>query len=79
LQAGVKVPIFNAGASTTETQSFAKSTFEMLGVLMPDLRREQDLNSTNFRHNMPSTIGWVNGRLSTLSVKQVSDAEGCPL
>lgn len=74
LQAGVKIPMFNAGATTMETKSFAISTLEMLALLTPCLRDEADLNSANFNLDMPSMTGWVNGRLSAVRVKETNIA-----
>lgn len=72
LQAGMKIPIFNAGASTMETKSFAISTLEMLDLLTPGLRNEVELNSAKFNLDMPSMTGWVKGTLSALRVKETN-------
>lgn len=74
LQAGVKIPMFNAGASTTETRSFPLSTLAMLSVLMPGLRDEPALDPTRFRLDMRSMTGWVEGRLSAMSGRKTNMA-----
>lgn len=74
LQAGVKVPMFHAGASTTETRSFPLSTLEMLSVLMPGLRHEPELDPAGFLLDMRSMTGWVEGTLSALRVKETNGA-----
>ncbi len=77
-KAGAAIPIFSAEVSATETRTFPISTLEMLASAMPLIGAEGDLDQSTFNRDMHSQIGWVTGKLSTLTARPSKAVAGTP-
>lgn len=64
LNAGVKVPLFSAGANVVETKSYNLSTNAMFNEIQQQLDKKPTFNSTEHNVGQPSTHCWVEGNMS---------------
>ena len=64
LNAGVKIPLFSAGASAVESKSYELSTNAMLIEIIDELKKHHDFDVSNHAIGKPSHYCWVNGTMS---------------
>lgn len=69
-KAGGAIPVFSAEVSAIETRSFPISSLDMLATVLPDLKRQTNLDPKAFHRGMKSKLGWVDGVLATLTVSK---------
>ena len=71
-KAGTAIPFFSAEVSAQETRSFTVSSFGMIEKLLPVLDKENFLDPTSFRAEMPSQFGWITGELTVFKMRSTS-------
>lgn len=64
LNAGLRIPLFSAGASSIESKSYEVSTIGMLLKLENQLSNYPDFSITDHEFGKSSHICWVNGKLT---------------
>lgn len=69
LNAGIRIPILSAGASSIESKTYTISTNTMLSNLIDDLNLIADFSIHNHAIGQKSKIAWVSGSLSVAKVK----------
>lgn len=69
LNAGVRIPIFSAGASSVESKAFSVSTLRMLAELFDELVKLPKFETREHGIGARSMIAWVEGNLSVNSIK----------
>jgi hypothetical protein len=77
-KAGAAIPIFSAEVSAVETRTFPISTLEMLATVMSLISAEGDLDPSTFKRDTRSQVGWVTGKLGTMSAKPSKGVPGTP-
>lgn len=77
-KAGAAIPVFSAEVSAVETRTFPISTLEMLATVMPLINAEGDLEPPTFKMGMSSQVGWVTGKLGTLTARSSTGVPGTP-
>ncbi|MDO8249066.1 MAG: hypothetical protein Q7T78_05020 [Rhodoferax sp.] len=77
-KAGASIPVFSAEVSAVETRTFPISTLEMLATVMPLISAEGDLDVSTFKRDMHSQVGWVTGKLGTLTARPSKGVPGTP-
>lgn len=68
-KAGAQIPFFSAEVSAQETRSFPISTFAMLSQAMEFLADQPSLNPLDFKPEMKSRCGWVEGQLTAFKAR----------
>lgn len=69
LNAGVRIPILSAGASSVESKTYTTSTNTMLSNLLDELSLIADFSTHKHEIGQKSKIAWVSGSLSVAKVK----------
>ncbi|WP_324731399.1 hypothetical protein [Pseudomonas paeninsulae] len=69
LNAGVRIPLLSAGASSIESKTYAISTNAMLSNLIEDLSLIDEFSKFNHAIGQKSKIAWISGSLSVAKVK----------
>jgi len=69
LNAGIRIPILSAGASSIESKTYTISTNTMLSNLIDDLNLIADFSTHHHAIGQKSKIAWVSGSLSVAKVK----------
>jgi len=69
LNAGIRIPILSAGASSIESKSYKLSTIAMLSAIAGDLSRINEFSSTDHALGKRSKIAWVAGKFFVSKVK----------
>ena len=64
LNAGVKIPIFSAGASAVESKSYALSTNAMLSEIINELKKLPEFDKSNHNIGQASRYCWISGTMS---------------
>ena len=64
LNAGVKIPLFSAGASAVESKSYELSTNAMLIEILDELKKLLNFDPSSHDVGKPSSYCWVNGTMS---------------
>lgn len=72
MNAGVRIPLFSAGASSVESKTFAVSSIGMLSELEKYLSSYPQFSDANYEFGNSSLICWVSGSLtvSKLEIKR---------
>lgn len=68
LSAGVKIPLFSAGASALESKSYKLSTNSMLAKILDTLREFPDFDASKHNVGKTSCYCWVTGEMSVSKV-----------
>lgn len=68
LNAGVKIPLFSAGASAVETKSYKLSTNLMLHDVLNKLKEFPEFDASQHDLGKPSCYRWINGNMSVSKV-----------
>lgn len=69
LNAGMRFPLFSAGASSVESKAYAVSTIGMLSELENQLSRYPKFISADHEFGKSSLLCWVNGKLTIEKVE----------
>lgn len=69
LNAGVRIPILSAGASSIESKSYKLSTNAMLSSIVDDLSKLNEFSSADHALGKRSKIVWVTGKFFVSQVK----------
>jgi hypothetical protein len=74
LNAGVKIPILSAGASSVESKSYKLSTRAMLPSITESLTKLNEFSSAEHSPGKTSNVVWVSGRLFVSKVEVTRSA-----
>jgi hypothetical protein len=69
LNAGMRIPLFSAGASSVESKAYSVSTFGMLSELENQLSNYPEFLDSDHKFGKSSLICWVNGNLTIEKVE----------
>jgi hypothetical protein len=69
LNAGIKVPLLNAGASSAESKSYSISTLKMLFEVIQKLDQIKPFQQDSHQVGARSSVCWVDGLLTVGGVK----------
>lgn len=69
LNAGIRIPILSAGASSIESKSYKLSTSAMLSAIMGELSKLNEFSSSDHALGQRSKIAWVTGNFFVSQVK----------
>jgi len=69
INAGVRIPLFSAGASSIESKAYSVSTIGMLSELEEQLSSYPDFSATDYEFGKSSLICWVSGSLTIEKVE----------
>lgn len=69
LNAGIRIPILSAGASSIESKSYKLSTTAMLSAIADDLSKINEFSSIDHALGKRSKIAWVTGKFFVSQVK----------
>jgi len=69
INAGVRIPLFSAGASSIESKAYAVSTIGMLSELEKQLSSYPEFSATDYEFGKSSLICWVSGKLTIEKVE----------
>lgn len=69
LNAGIRIPLFSAGASSVESKAYSVSTFGMLSELEDQLSNYPEFLDSDHKFGKSSLICWVNGNLTIEKVE----------
>ena len=64
LNAGIRIPLFSAGASSVESKAYEISTIGMLSELEEQLLKYPEFSKSDHEFGKSSTICWVNGQFT---------------
>lgn len=67
--AGIRIPILNAGASSIESKSYKLSTSAMLSTILSELSKLNEFSSADHTLGQRSKIAWVTGNFFVSQVK----------
>ncbi len=69
LNAGIRIPILSAGASSIESKSYKFSTRAMLSAMLVELSELNEFSSSDHALGQRSKIAWVTGNLFVSQVQ----------